>query len=42
MTPAAHERAGWLDRLRWSAAYFLVAVVDENVTRRLSFGPDGS
>lgn len=39
--PGAHAQAGWLDRLRWSAAYFLVAVVDGNVTRRLNFGPDG-
>ena len=35
---ADHARAGWFDRLRWSLAYFLVAVVDGNVTRRLNFG----
>jgi len=38
ITLAQHEKAGWLDRLRWSAAYFLVAVVDGSVTRRLNFG----
>jgi cardiolipin synthase len=37
---ATHEKASWLDRLRWSAAYWLVAVVDGKVTRRLSFGVD--
>jgi len=41
VTPAAHDKAGWLDRMRWGAAYFLVAVVDGNVTRRLNFGLDG-
>lgn len=40
VTAAAHAKAGWLDRARWSAAYFLMAVVDANVTRRLSFGVD--
>jgi len=38
VTLAEHSKAGWLDRLRWSLAYFLVAVVDGNVTRRLNFG----
>jgi cardiolipin synthase len=37
---AQHERASWRDRLRWSMAYWLVAVVDGKVTRRLSFGVD--
>ena len=37
---AAHEKASWLDRLRWGVAYWLVAVVDGKVTRRLSFGVD--
>ena len=41
ITAAAHAKAGWLDRLRWSAAYFMMAVVDTNITRRLNFGPDG-
>jgi cardiolipin synthase A/B len=35
-----HEKAGWLTRLRWSLAYYLMAVVDASVTRRLSFGVD--
>jgi cardiolipin synthase A/B len=39
--PDAHERAGWIQRLKWSLAYFLVAVADNNITRRLNFGPDG-
>ena len=38
--PASHERAGWLTRLRWALAYYLMAVVDASVTRRLSFGVD--
>lgn len=37
---AAHARASWRDRLRWSMAYWLVAIVDGKVTRRLSFGVD--
>lgn len=35
---ATHERAGLITRLRWAAAYYLMAVVDASVTRRLSFG----
>jgi cardiolipin synthase len=38
--PAIHERAGWLTRLRWAIAYYLMSVVDASVTRRLSFGVD--
>jgi len=38
--PRIHERAGWLTRLRWALAYYLMAVVDASVTRRLSFGVD--
>jgi len=41
ITRAAHAKAGWLTRMRWSAAYFVVAVLDGNITRRLNFGPDG-
>jgi cardiolipin synthase len=37
---AIHERAGWLTRLRWSLAYYVMAIVDASVTRRLSFGVD--
>ncbi|WP_442679187.1 phospholipase D-like domain-containing protein [Sphingomonas sp. ASY06-1R] len=33
-----HEKAGFLTRLRWAAAYYLMAVVDASVTRRLNFG----
>ncbi len=40
ISAASHGRASWLDRLRWSFAYWLVAVVDGKVTRRLSFGVD--
>ncbi|WP_404710673.1 phosphatidylserine/phosphatidylglycerophosphate/cardiolipin synthase family protein [Sphingomonas sp. MMS24-J13] len=40
ITRAAHEKATWWDRVRWSWAYWLVAVVDGKVTRRLSFGVD--
>jgi cardiolipin synthase len=36
--PAIHERAGWMTRLRWALAYYMMAVVDASVTRRLSFG----
>jgi cardiolipin synthase len=38
ITVAQHEKAGWLARLRWAAAYYLMAVVDASVTRRLNFG----
>ncbi|WP_420142462.1 phospholipase D-like domain-containing protein [Sphingomonas sp.] len=41
ITTDMHEQAGWITRLRWSLAYFLVAVIDGNVTRRLNFGSDG-
>ena len=40
ITRATHEQASWWDRWRWSWAYWLVAVVDGKVTRRLSFGVD--
>ncbi|MBA3677853.1 MAG: phosphatidylserine/phosphatidylglycerophosphate/cardiolipin synthase family protein [Sphingosinicella sp.] len=32
---------GWFNRLKWSAAHFLVATMDYNVTRRLNFGLNG-
>lgn len=32
------ERAGFFTRLRWAAAYFVMAVMDASVTRRLNFG----
>ncbi len=36
------ERAGWLMRLRWRLAYFIVVAVDYTVTRRINFGSGGS
>lgn len=42
ITRESHARASsWLNRMRWALAYFLLAVVDGNVTRRLNFGVDG-
>lgn len=39
VTPAAHaERATVWNRLRWRASWFLVAVVDYTVSRRLNLG----
>ena len=39
ITPAIHAaRATWLNRLRWRASWFLVAVVDYTVSRRLNLG----
>jgi len=39
ITPALHaSRATWLNRLRWRASWFLVAVVDYTVSRRLNLG----
>ena len=39
ITPEAHRaRSGLLDRIRWGLAYFVVAVVDYGVARRLNFG----
>jgi cardiolipin synthase len=36
VTEASHQaRAGWLQRLRWTIAYFLVATLDRAVTARL-------
>lgn len=37
-TVESHARHGWWDRLRWSVAYFIMAVVDARVTGRLNFG----
>jgi cardiolipin synthase A/B len=34
--------AGWLTRTKWSIAYFVVAVVDYTVTRRVNFGSIGA
>jgi cardiolipin synthase len=39
ITPQLHRRRRtWFARLRWSIAYFLVGVLDSNLTRRLNFG----
>jgi cardiolipin synthase len=39
ITPAVHAKAsGWFNRLRWGIAYFMVAVLDYGVSRRLNFG----
>ena len=39
ITPALHKkRAGLLNRIRWNASWFLVAVVDYTVSRRLNLG----
>ena len=39
ITPASHKaRAGWLTRLRWTLAWFVVGVADYTVSRRLNFG----
>lgn len=38
------DHRGWatiFTRMRWAVCYFIVAVMDYNVTRRLNFGPDG-
>ena len=36
--PAHKARAGWLKRLRWTLAWFVVGVVDYTVSRKLNFG----
>lgn len=39
VTPESHKaRAGWLTRLRWTLAWFVVGVVDYTVSRKLNFG----
>ena len=39
ITAASHKsRAGWLTRLRWTLAWFVVGVADYTVSRRLNFG----
>jgi cardiolipin synthase len=34
---AHHARRTWLNRVRWAFAYFLVAIADFRITRRLNF-----
>ena len=36
ITPEMHERARWLQRLRWRIGWFLVTSIDYTVTRRLA------
>ncbi|MGN6692246.1 MAG: phospholipase D-like domain-containing protein, partial [Sphingopyxis sp.] len=39
VTAESHKaRAGWLTRLRWTLAWFVVGVADYTVSRRLNFG----
>ena len=39
ITRASHKaRAGWLTRLRWTLAWFVVGAADYTVSRRLNFG----
>ncbi|QJU56777.1 phosphatidylserine/phosphatidylglycerophosphate/cardiolipin synthase family protein [Sphingomonas sp. AP4-R1] len=38
ITPDLLGKASLLDRLRWSIGYFVMAVLDVSVTRRLNFG----
>ncbi len=41
ITPELHRaQRSWLNRLRWGLAYFLVAVADYRISRRLNFGAD--
>jgi cardiolipin synthase len=41
ITPELHrERAGWMQRLKWTVSQFLVTSMDYNVTRRLNFGAE--
>jgi cardiolipin synthase A/B len=35
---AHHAASNWLRRLQWGLAYFVVAVLDNRLTRRLNFG----
>jgi cardiolipin synthase len=38
VTREEHRRVGTIERVRWAIAYFVVAVVDYGVSRRLNFG----
>jgi cardiolipin synthase len=39
ITPEVHShQAGWFNRLRWMASWFLVSVLDYTVSRRLNLG----
>lgn len=42
ITLAAHKaKRGWFNRIKWGLAYFVVATLDYNVSRRLNFGFEG-
>ena len=38
VTREEHRKAGAIERIKWAIAYFVVAVVDYGVARRLNFG----
>ena len=39
ITSNSHKaRAGWLTRIRWTLAWFVVGIVDYTVSRKLNFG----
>lgn len=40
ITAADHAKVGWIDRCRWGIGYFIMAVLDAGITRRLNFGID--
>jgi len=41
ITPALYNaRTGWWTRVKQAAAFFVMTVLDYNVTRRLSFGSE--
>lgn len=41
ITLAGHRNRSLFTRMRWAVCYFIVAVMDYNVSRRLNFGLDG-
>lgn len=38
ITAADHAKARWTERVRWGLGYFIMAVLDASITRRLNFG----
>jgi len=41
ITPALYaERTGWWTRMKQAAAFFVMTVLDYNVTKSLNFGPE--
>jgi len=42
ITPEVHRaQRSLINRLKWAVSYFLVAVADYRISRRLNFGADG-